>query len=296
MKIKRNIFVAFMLNLAFSVLEIAGGIFTGSVAIMSDAVHDLGDAVGIGVAFLLEKKSCKQPDDKYTYGYLRYSVMGSVIITFVLLFSSAAVIYNAVIRLFNPSEINYDGMILLAVIGVAVNLTASFVTRKGDSLNRKAVNLHMLEDVLGWVTVLSGAIVMKVTDFYFIDPLMSIGVSVFILINAVKNMKAALDLFLEKTPCEIDISELKKHLCEIEGVSDVHHIHLRSVDGYRSYATMHIVACGDLPLIKSEIRKELKEHGIVHTTLEIEAPDEKCNERECKISFENKAEHHHHHH
>ena len=190
MKTEKNILIAFILNLGFSIFEFFGGIFTGSVAIVSDAVHDIGDAASIGTSYILEKKSKKQPDAEYTYGYARYSVMGSVITTLILLVGSAAVIWGAVGRMINPVEINYNGMIIFAIIGVIVNLGAAFVTREGDSLNQKAVNLHMLEDVLGWIVVLVGAIVMKFSDFVIIDPILSIGAAVFILINAIKNLKA----------------------------------------------------------------------------------------------------------
>lgn len=295
MKTKRNIFIAFVLNLVFSVFELAGGFYTGSIAIVSDAVHDFGDAVSIGIAFLLEKKSTKQPDDKYTYGYLRYSVLGGLLTSLVLICGSAAVVFNCVVRFFNPHKVNYTGMLFFAVIGIAVNSVASFVTRKGDSINQKAVNLHMLEDVLGWIAVLAGAVVMRFTDFYYIDPIISVVTSVFILINAVKNIKAVLDLFLEKVPEEIDITELKKHLCKIEGVSDIHHLHVSSIDGCRSYAQLHVVACGDFSAIKAELKKELKEHGIVHSVLEFETPEEQCCERECKICFDNNVSYHHCH-
>ena len=208
MKSEKNIFIAFILNLAFSVFEFIGGIFTGSVAIVSDAIHDFGDAAGIGISYFLEKKSKKQPDEKHTYGYARYSVIGSLITTFILLFGSVTVIYNAINRLINPSEIDYNGMIIFAVVGVCVNFCAAYFTRDGDSLNQKAVNLHMLEDVLGWTVVLIGAIIMRYTDWSFIDPVMSVGVSLFIFINAVRNLKEAIDLFLEKTPHGIDIKEI----------------------------------------------------------------------------------------
>ncbi len=177
MKTERNIFIAFILNLAFSIFEFVGGIVTGSVAIMSDAVHDIGDAASIGVSYFLEKKGEK------------YSIIGALITTLTLLIGSIVTIYNAVGRLFDPTEINYDGMIVFAVVGVCVNLCAAIVTREGVSLNQKAVNLHMLEDVLGWLVVLVGAIVMRFTDFALLDPVMSIGVSVFILINAIRNLK-----------------------------------------------------------------------------------------------------------
>ena len=294
MKTEKNIFIAFILNLAFSVFEFIGGVFTGSVAIISDAIHDIGDATSIGVAFFLEKKSKKQPDKKYTYGYARYSVIGSVLTTLILLFGSVMVIYNAVLRIISPTEINYNGMIIFAIVGVCVNLGAALLTRDGDSLNQKAVNLHMLEDVLGWVVVLVGAIVMRFTDFYIIDPLMSIGVAIFILINALKNLKEILDLFLEKTPRDISIDEIAEHICEVEGVLSVHHIHVWSMDGHNNYATMHVVVKGDTHTIKHNIRGELKEHGIEHATLEIETEDEHCHEEHCHVDVVSSAGHHHH--
>ena len=296
MKTETNILIAFILNLTFSVFEFVGGVFIGSVAIISDAVHDIGDAASIGISYFLEKKSKKQPDEKYTYGYARYSVIGSVITTLILLFGSVMVISNAINRIIAPVEINYNGMIVFAVIGASVNFGAAVLTRDGESLNQKAVNLHMLEDVLGWVVVLVGAIVMRFTDFALIDPIMSIGVAVFILVNAIKNLKLAIDLFLEKTPHGIDVREIKEHIAEVDGVLDVHHIHIWSMDGQTNYATMHIVTNADTHQIKEKVREELQEHGISHATLELEAENEHCHEENCHVEVIKAAGHYHHHH
>lgn len=296
MKTQKNILIAFILNLAFSVFEFFGGIFTGSVAIISDAVHDLGDAASIGASYVLEKKSRRQPDGKYTYGYLRYSVVGGVITTLILLFGSVMVIVNAVGRIISPVEINYNGMIVFAVIGALVNFAAAFVTRDGDSINQKAVNLHMLEDVLGWIVVLIGAIVMRFTDLRVIDPILSIGVAVFILVNAAENLKEVLDVFLEKIPHGISIEEIKEHILALDGVLGVHHIHIWSMDGQSNYATMHIVTNGEPHGIKEAVRAELAEHGIGHTTLELEAEGEHCHEEHCHIEKSAHSGHHHHHH
>ena len=294
MKTDKNILIAFVLNLFFSVFEFIGGALTGSVAIVSDAVHDIGDAASIGVSYFLERKSKKQPDNIFTYGYARYSVIGSLITTAILLFGSVAVVYNSVLRLFNPVEINYNGMIVFALVGAVVNFVAAWFTKEGDSLNQKAVNLHMLEDVLGWIVVLIGAVIMRFTDISVIDPIMSIGVSVFIFINALKNLKQIENLFLEKTPVEVE--EIKKHICEIEGVLDVHHIHIWSMDGYSHYATMHVVTDEDSHHIKDKIREELREHNIGHVTLEIESSDEHCHAHDCYVEHNEHCSHHHHHH
>lgn len=296
MKTEKRIMIAFLLNLFFSVFEFAGGVITGSVAILSDALHDFGDALGIGVSWLLERKSKKQPDDSHTYGYARYSVLGSLITTAILLIGSVAVIGRGIERIFNPVPVDHNGMILFALVGVAMNALAAYMTREGDSLNRKAVNLHMLEDVLGWVVVLIGAIVMRFTDITVLDPIMSMGVAAFILFHAAKNLKEVLELFLAKTPKGISVQELKSHLSELECVLDVHHIHLWSMDGQHSYATMHIVTDADPHTVKERVRHELKEHGIVHATLELESSAEECHERHCQAAPAERTHHHHHHH
>ena len=294
MKTEKNILIAFILNFTFSIIEFIGGIYTGSVAIISDAVHDIGDAASIGLAFFLEKKSKKQPDENYTYGYVRYSVMGSIITTLILLVGSTLVIFSALNRIISPTEIKYDGMIILAIMGVCVNFFAAFFTHGGSSLNQKAVNLHMLEDVLGWAVVLIGAIVMKFTNFTLIDPIMSICVAVFILINAIKNLKEAINIFLEKTPRNIDINKLKLSIKKIDKVIDVHHIHVWSMDGQTNYATMHVVTNANSYEVKEKIRGKLHEYGISHVTLEIEDENEYCHEKLCKVEFnENKGHHHH---
>ncbi len=185
MKKENKILAAFILNSVFCVFELIGGSVTGSTAIISDAVHDMGDAVSIGISYLLERKAGKATDEKTKE---KYSFMGAALISAVLIIGSLVAIFNAVYRIFNPVQLDYDGMLIFAVIGVIVNLAAAIFTHGGDNRNIRAVNLHMLEDVLGWVTVLIGAAVMKLTDFALIDPLMSIGVAVFILISAVKNL------------------------------------------------------------------------------------------------------------
>ncbi len=293
MQTEKNIFVAFILNISFSIFELFGGIFTNSVAILSDSLHDLGDAISIGISYFMEKKSKKKANKKYTYGYIRYSVLGGVITTTILLVGSILVIIGATKRIFNPVEVNYSGMIIFAIIGVILNFIAAYVTKDGDSINQKSVNLHMLEDVLGWIVVLIGSIIMNFTDIRIIDSLMSIGVSIFILVNAMRNLKKVIDIFLVKTPKEIDVDELEKHLLKIDGVDDIHHIHVWSIDGFNNYATMHIVSKSkDISKIKKEIREELEEHNICHAILETE--EEACGDRECHVEL--KETHHHHHH
>ncbi len=295
MKSDKNILIAFLLNLVFCLFELIGGAITGSVAIVSDAVHDFGDSLSIGISYFLEKLSKKAPDENYTYGYKRFSVIASTITTVILLSGSIVMIYNSVLRLINPIKINHNGMLIFAIIGTVVNLVAAIVTHRGYSMNEKSVSLHMLEDVLGWIVVLIGAIIIKFTGFVMIDPLLSLVVALFILICSIKNIKEILSIFLEKTPKGLTVQGVKNKLCKISGVEGVHHIHLWSIDGEENLATMHIVTNGDTDKIKKEVKSILLDLGINHSTIETEKLGEACGDKQCNTSEHSHTHHHHHH-
>ena len=292
MKTAMNILIAFLLNFFFSIFEFIGGIFTNSISIISDSVHDFADSISIAISYILEKISKKKPNNKYTYGYLRYSVLGAVITTTILFTGSIIVIFNAIKRIINPVDVNYSGMIIFALVGFIVNFIAAKVTKHGHSLNQKSVNLHMLEDVFGWIIVLIGAIVMNFTDISIIDSILSLVVALYIIIHAIKNLKEIMNIFLEKVPSNINITELKKIILEIKEVIDVHHMHVWSMDGYNNFATMHVVVDDNVSNVKEEIRHKLSHKGINHVTIEIESSKDHCDDKKCVIKNTN---HHHHH-
>lgn len=291
---KTSILVAFLLNFFFAIFELIGGFFSKSVSIMSDALHDAGDALSIGISYFLEKKSERKANDIYTYGYRRYSVLGALITTIILICGSLIVIVSSIKRLINPVRVNYNGMLILAIIGFIINFLAAYVTKDGDNVNKKAVNLHMMEDVLGWLVVLVGSLVIRLTKFYAIDSLMSLGVAIFILIHAFKNLKEALDLFLEKTPRGYDVKKIIFLVKKVSHVLEVHHVHLWSMDGESVYATMHVVS--DMKYfkeVKQEIKKLMSENNISHVTIEMEEKGDECAEKNCEVK---KLVSHHHHH
>ena len=294
MKKNMKLWIAFLLNFLFSVFEFVGGALTGSIAISSDALHDLGDAISIGLSLGLERLSQKGPDKKYTYGYYRYSVLGGTIQSVILLCGSVFVAYSAICRFVAPQPVDYTGMLFMADVGFSVNFAAAWFTSGEGSINQRAINLHMLEDVLGWAVVLVGAVVMRFTDWGFIDPALSLGLSLFIGVNALRNLKRVLDIFLEKTPAGIDPEEITHHLEGIPGVESIHHLHIWSMDGYRNSATMHAVVTTEFGAVKQAIKEELAEHGIAHATIEPERPGEHCEETCCHPAEH--TEHHHHHH
>ncbi len=294
----KNMLVAFILNLGFAVIELIGGIITNSISIISDSVHDLGDSLSIGVSLALEKKSERKPDEKYTYGYLRYSLIGALVSSLVLIGGSALVIYNSVLRLMNPSEVNYDGMIILAILGVIINGIAALRTSHGHNLNEKSISLHMLEDVLGWGAILIGSVVIRFTGWYIVDPLMSLAITVYVLIHAITNIKGVFDILLEKAPEGADVKEISEELLKLDGVTDIHHIHIWTLDGVNSYITLHAVIdessdIGKFGEIKHGIRHTLEHFGISHSTVEIEY--KKCEHDHCEPVAEIRSGCHHHH-
>ena len=294
MNSKTSILIAFLLNFFFAIFELIGGFFSKSVAIMSDALHDAGDALSIGISYFLEKKSERKANDIYTYGYRRYSVLGALITTIILICGSIVVIISSIKRLINPVRVNYNGMLILAIVGFAINFLAAYVTRDGDNVNKKAVNLHMMEDVLGWLVVLVGSIVIRLTKFYVIDSLMSLGVAIFLLIQAFRNLKEAIDLFLEKVPRGYDVKEITSLVKSVSNVLEVHHVHLWSMDGESVYATMHVVSdAKHFKKVKQEVKKLMAENNISHVTIELEDKSDECEEKNCDIK--EVTPHHHHH-
>lgn len=269
---EQNIITAFVLNLLFAVIELAGGLITNSVAILSDAIHDFGDSLSLGVAFYLQKISKKRGDDKYTYGYRRFSLLGSVFISVILLFGSLYMVKESVIRLFNPQEANAEGMMILSVLGIVVNGMAVFKLRKGISHNERAVKLHMLEDVLGWVAVLFGSIVMKFTGISQIDPILSLLIAIWIIYNVYKNLKETLAIMLQHVPVDINISQLEKDLKEIEGILKIIDLHIWSIDGDKNISSVHTIAKDniDQSLIKKEMREIFEKYSIEHSTIEFD--------------------------
>ncbi len=272
MKKERNIFIVFVLNLVFSITECIGGFFIGSTAIISDALHDFGDALSIGLSYIFERKSKKSPDEKYTFGYGRFSILGGLITSLVLILGSVTVIINSIGKLYDPKNIKYNEMIVFALIGLIVNLIGLLLTHGGKSINQKVVNLHILEDVLGWFAVLVGAVMMKITNLTIIDPIISIAVSIFIFIHSIKHLKEAFSIILEKSPDKIDFTVLQNELLQIEDVDEIKDLHLWSIDEEKICATVSIAT--DKPQkIKSKVKTLFSEKQIKLIAVEIDEPE-----------------------
>lgn len=280
-----NIKIAFFLNLGFTLLEIVGGLLTNSIAILSDALHDLGDSLSLGVAWYLDRYSRKGQTKRYSYGYGRFSLLGAFINAVVLIIGSLFILSEAIPRLMNPEHSGAPGMILFAIIGIVVNGVAVLRLRNDRSMNAQVVAWHLVEDVLGWIAVLVVGITLLFIDIHILDPILSVLITLYVLYNVIKNLRKTLDLFLQATPESINLEDIELELEAIQGVKSSHHTHFWSLDGEHHVLTTHLVvdqnaSKDDIVSVKAVSKNIAKDLRIEHLTVEIEYENEDCYMRE----------------
>ena len=273
MKTKHAVWIAFLLNLSYAIVEfIAGGIF-GSSAVLADSVHDLGDAIAIGISAFLESISNREEDSHYTLGYKRFSLLGAMVTAVILMTGSVLVILENITKLFHPQPVNDEGILWLGIIAVSINVLASLVIRKGQTKNESILSLHFLEDTLGWVAVILMAIVLRFTDWYILDPLLSLVISFFILSKAIPRFWSTLKIFLDAVPEGVDIKQVKSRLEQLDYVASVNQLNLWTMDGLEKNAIIHV--CLDdvkhMEVCKESIRDLLKDCGFQNISIEVDA-------------------------
>ncbi|VTS72539.1 cation diffusion facilitator family transporter [Streptococcus australis] len=273
MSSKTSIWLAFFLNLSFSVVEFIFGVIFNSSAVLADAVHDLGDALAIGLSACLETISNRQEDKRYTLGYKRFSLLGAMLTAVILFTGSIIMILESIPRLLSPEPVDYQGMLWLGVIAIIINLLASLVVRKGQTKNEAILTLHFLEDILGWLAVILVACVLYVTDWYFLDPLLSLLISCFILWKAIPRFWSTLKIFLDAVPEGIETAKLEKELVRLTNVKSVNQLSIWSMDGLENDAIVHV--CLEeieyMEYCKESIRNLLKDYGFQNVTIEVDA-------------------------
>lgn len=284
----KNIKVAFFLNFAFTIIEFIGGIYTNSLAITSDALHDLGDSLSLGLSWYFQKKSKQKPSKTYTYGYKRFSLLGAIINSIVLLIGSIYIISEAIPRIINPQEADAKGMMYFAILGIIVNGAAVFQLKKGTSINERVVALHLMEDVLGWVAVLVASIVMQFYNVPILDPILSLLITCYVLYNVFVNGKESIRIVLQGTPKEISTAAIKEKILTFEAIKNVHDCHLWTMDGEYNVFTIHVILkideikVSETATIKKQLRKMLhNEFELEHITIEIEISNEDCGYKTC---------------
>lgn len=285
MKAKYTVWVAFFLNLSYAIVEfIAGGIF-GSSAVLADSVHDLGDAIAIGISAFLETISNREEDSHYTLGYKRFSLLGAMVTAVVLMTGSVLVILENIAKIFHPQPVNDEGILWLGIIAITINVLASLVIRKGQTKNESILSLHFLEDTLGWVTVILMAIVLRFTDWYILDPLLSLVISFFILSKALPRFWRTLKIFLDAVPEGVDIQKIKTDLAELDHVASINQLNLWTMDGLEKNAIVHVCLkeMEHMETCKESIRIFLKDCGFQNITIEVDADLESHQAHKRKV-------------
>ncbi|PCJ82257.1 MAG: cation transporter [Bacteroidetes bacterium] len=271
----KNIRVAFFLNLTFTIFEFIGGYYTNSVAIMADAVHDLGDSIALGLSWNLDKKSKQQRDNKFTFGYKRFSLLGALINGLVLVIGSAFILIKTIPRLIYPEHADAEGMLWFAIVGILVNGFSVIKLSSGKTLNEKMVRWHLIEDVIGWVAVFIVSIVLMFYDVPILDPLLSLGIISYVLYNVIKNLKETFLVFLQGVPSDIDYMAIESAIINLKEVKSVHRVHVWSLDGASTVMTIHVVindvkTSNEMIFAKRKVREVLNDYSIEHSTIEIE--------------------------
>ena len=285
MKAKYTVWVAFFLNLSYAIVEfIAGGIF-GSSAVLADSVHDLGDAIAIGISAFLETISNREEDRQYTLGYKRFSLLGALVTAVILITGSILVILENIAKIFHPQSVNDEGILWLGIIAITINVLASLVIRKGQTKNESILSLHFLEDTLGWVAVILMAIVLRFTDWYILDPLLSLAISFFILSKALPRFWSTLKIFLDAVPEGVDIQKIKTDLAELDHVASINQLNLWTMDGLEKNAIVHVCLkeMEHMETCKESIRIFLKDCGFQNITIEVDADLESHQAHKRKV-------------
>ncbi len=296
MTTKGGVWLAFFLNLSYAIVEfIAGGVF-GSSAVLADSVHDLGDAIAIGVSAVLETISNREEDSHYTLGYKRFSLLGALVTAVILMTGSVLVILENITKLFHPQPVNDEGILWLGIIAVSINVLASLVVRKGKTKNESILSLHFLEDTLGWLAVILMAIVLRFTDWYILDPLLSLVISFFILSKAIPRFWSTIKIFLDAVPEGVDIKQVKRDLEQLDHVASINQLNLWTMDGLEKNAIVHVCLkeIEQMELCKESIRTLLKNYGFQNITIEVDADLETHQAHKRKVfELERSYEHHH---
>ena len=285
---ERRIGFAFFLNLAFTLIEVGGGLWTNSVAVLSDALHDLGDCLALALGWRFQRLSRRTGDAVFTFGYRRFSLLGALVMSILLLAGGIYVLFMAVPRLAAPEPTNATGMLILAGVGIVVNGLAALRMHGGRSLSERLVTWHLLEDVLSWAAVLVAALVMRFFDLPILDPILSIVITGYVLWNVAKRLRETLVIFLEGVPDGVDVREVEDAIRGVPGVCDVHHIHVWSQDGEHHVLTGHVVvpetdSHAEAAATRRRVKEEVKRFGIGHATLEIESRGGPCCDDESGV-------------
>lgn len=273
-----NTKITILFNLTFSILEIIGGFLTNSISIISSAIHDFGDSITVCLENLFNKKSKQKPNNKYSFGYSRYKLIGKFFTSILLLITSGIIIYFAINRIKNPLNINYDGMIIFSIFGILLNAYVAYKLK-----NDKENNYNTMIDVYGWLIVLISSILIKLFKIFIIDPVVAIIMALYMLYQTYKYLNEIFNAIMEKVPVALNIDKIQNDIIiNNSNIKEIDNLNIWSIDNKNIYFSGHIILNENLDYkkiieLKNNIKKYLNEQNINHITLEFINKDEiKC--------------------
>ena len=277
-KSKKTLYVTLFLTLFFALMELFGGLFSNSLSLVGDSFHMFSDVLALGASMVAIYFEAKKPTEKFTYGFLRLEVVVAFLNGIILMLIAAGMIYESVIRFFNPREIDFGSMFFIALIGLIFNIVITWIlfssTKKENNINIKSAMLHFLGDLLNSVGVIISSIIIYFTNFVYIDIIMSVVISVIIFTGGYKISKEAFFILMEAVPSEVDLNMLRNELLNIDGIKNIHELHVWKNDNEEISFTAHILLDNyekhNNYRIINEIKEKLAVYDIFHMTVQIE--------------------------
>ena len=277
-KSKKTLYVTLFLTLFFALMELFGGLFSNSLSLVGDSFHMFSDVLALGASMVAIYFEAKKPTEKFTYGFLRLEVVVAFLNGIVLMLIAVGMIYESVIRFFNPKEIDFGSMFFIALAGLIFNIVITWIlfssTKKENNINIKSAMLHFLGDLLNSVGVIISSIIIYFTNFVYIDIIMSVVISVIIFTGGYKISKEAFFILMEAVPSEVDLNMLRNELLNIDGIKNIHELHVWKNDNEEISFTAHILLDNyekhNNYRIINEIKEKLAVYDIFHMTVQIE--------------------------
>lgn len=277
-----------VLNMAFVIIEVITGIWQGSMALLSDAGHNLADVGALALSLFAFKMVSKKSTEKYTYGYRKTSILVSLLNAVILLISIGIIVFEAIQRLLQPQPVQGLTISIVAAIGIAINFISArlFFTTKDHDINIKAAYLHLLSDAVISLGIVVAGIAIYYSNWYWLDPAISIVIALVILVSTWQLLRDSLRLSMDGVPPNIGLADVRKAGMKIDGIKDIHHIHIWAMSTTENALTAHIILSPQINYereqkIKEELKHLLDHENIHHVTLETERENEPCAAKDC---------------
>ncbi|MEQ6391147.1 cation diffusion facilitator family transporter [Bacillaceae bacterium S4-13-58] len=301
---KKALLISFLITTCFMIIELIGGLLTNSLALLSDAGHMLSDAISLGIGLLAFSLGEKAADYSKTFGYKRFEILAAVFNGVTLVLIALYIFYEAYHRFINPPEVASTGMLVIAILGLIVNITVAWILLRGDTkdnLNLRAAFLHVLGDMLGSVGAIIAALLIMFLGWGWADPLASVIVAILVLLSGWRVTKESIHVLMEGTPKNVNMEEVIEIIKSVPSVIGLHDLHIWSITSGQNALSCHVVLDQNVTIeegqsILREIEHQLEHKKISHATIQLEMGDHPHEETIiCCMPQDDSGGHHHHH-